>query len=219
MIQFCKLSNLYIINGQMGRHTHNAKYTCKDKSVIDYFLCSPPLFNIMYGFDVLEFSSLYSDAHCPISFALRTHCSNLNEFRNGSNSDKTTIKLWNPKKSNCFNDNFNMTEMSDIDSKLSSMKIKTCLQQSEMDDIVMRINQVFEHCAGESFGHVTQGRKTQDTDMIKKPWFKDNCHRARNQYHNARRRYNVNNSEHNKHILKQASKFYKSTINLSIKKK
>ena len=209
MIQFCKLSNLYIINGRMGRHTHNAK----DKSVIDYYFCSPPLFNIMYGFDVLEFSSLYSDAHCPISFALRTHRSNLNEVRDGSNSDKTTIRLWNPKKSNCFNDNFNMAEISDINSKLSSMKIKTCLQQSEMDDIVMRINQVFQNCAEESFGHAKQGRKTQDTDMTKKPWFKDNCHRARNQYHNARRRYNINNSEHSKQILKQAKNECQAPLN------
>ena len=43
------------------------------------------------------------------------------------------------------------------------------------------------------------------------------CCRARNQYHNARRGYNNNKSENNKHILKQASKYYKSTMNLSIK--
>ena len=143
------------------------KYICKDKSVIDYFLYTPPFFKSMYDFDVLEFTSLYSDVHSPISFALRTHRFNLNEVRDGSNSDKTTIRLWNPEKSNCFNDNFSITEISNIDSKLSSMKNKTCLQQSEMGDIVMRINQVFENCAEELFGHFKQGRKTQDKDITK----------------------------------------------------
>ena len=85
MTEFCRLSNLCILNGRIGRHTHNAKYTCKDKSVVDYFLCSPSLFDLLYDFCVLEFSSLYSDAHCPISLTLRTQDLNVDEISNASN--------------------------------------------------------------------------------------------------------------------------------------
>ena len=171
---------------------------------------------MLYDFCVLEFSSLYSDAHCPISLTLRTQDLNLDEISNASNCNHR-IRLWNPEKSNRFQQQFNMDKIFEIDSKLSLLINRGSLQQSEMDDIVMQIGQAFEKCAEESFGHVGQEKIKQDMNMTKKPWFKENCFRARNQYHNARRRYNNNKSENNKHILKQASKYYKSTMNFSIK--
>ena len=217
MIDFCRISNLCIINGRIGQYTHNTKYTCKDRSVIDYFLCTPSLFDLMSDFCVLEFSSLYSDAHCPISLAFKAQNLNLSvndvTTRSGCN-----IRLWNHEKGHCFQDNFNINKLQEIDSKLSLLISKGSLQQSEMDDIVLQIGQAFEKCAEASFGHIKQVNNKSKTGTIKKPWFKEDCHRARNLYHNARRRYNTNRSEQNKLFLRQASKFYKSTMNLNIKK-
>ena len=75
MIDFCKLSNLCILNGRIGQYMYNSKYTCKDKSVVDYCPCSAPLFSKIEHLHVLEFSSLYSDAHCPVSLTLKA-CKN-----------------------------------------------------------------------------------------------------------------------------------------------
>ena len=92
-------------------------------------------------------------------------------------------------------------------------------QQSDLDDIVIQIGQTFEKCAQKSFGYIKHGPKNHvtSTNNIGRPWFKDNCLRARNQYHKARRRYNVNKTEQNKQMLKHYSKYYKNTMNLSIK--
>ena len=218
MVEFCRLSNLSILNGRIGRNTQNAKYTCKDKSVIDYFLCSPTLFSLLHDFCILEFSNLFSDAHCPIALTLRIQSQNLNEKEFVSN-DIRNIKLWNPDKSSCFIEHYNTEKMSEIDSQISLLLEKGSPLQSEVDEIVTQIGQTFEKCAEESFGYSKQGqtKPTNNKNNVKKPWFKENCFRARNQYHKARRRYNINKSEHNKQILKQTSKYYKSTMNLSIK--
>ena len=84
MTEFCRLINFFFFN---GRHTHNAKYTCKDKSVIDYFLCSPSWFDWSNDLCVLEF--------------------NLGEISSASNFSHS-VRLWNPGKSNCFQEHFNI---------------------------------------------------------------------------------------------------------------
>ena len=81
----------------------------------------------------------------------------------------------------------------------------------------MQINSLFEKCAEKSFGHIKEVTKPACTNITNKPCFRENCHRARNKYHNARRFYNINRTEQNKQRLKQCSKLYKSTINSSVK--
>lgn len=66
----------------------------------------------------------------------------------------------------------------------------------------------------------TFGLKTSKSSKANnryKPWFDKTCTKARNRYHNARRRYNINKNEYNKKQLKCISKEYKTTINESIK--
>ena len=215
MIRFCKYNDLYILNGRVGRSMHNAKYTCKDSSVIDYFLCSSSLFHVLCDLEVLDFSSLYSDAHCPISLTLQ-RCL-LPSNTEIPTANKTKIRLWNHDKSNRFLENLDRSELIKIESKLSSMKGETELQQHDVDRVIMQINSLFEKCAEKSFGHIKEVTKPACTNITNKPWFRDKCHTARNHYHNARRLYNINRTEHNKQRLKQCSKLYKSTINSSVK--
>ena len=100
MTEFCRLSNLSIVNGRIGRNTQNAKYTCKNKSVIDYFICSPTLFKLMRDFSILEFSNLYSDVHCPISLNLQIR--HLNYDKESLSNAGLNTKLWNPDKGRKF---------------------------------------------------------------------------------------------------------------------
>ena len=70
MLYFCRNSNLFTLNGRVGDVEHNAKFTCKDKSTVDYFLSTSFLLDSLNIFVVLDFCSLLSDAHCPISINL-----------------------------------------------------------------------------------------------------------------------------------------------------
>ena len=86
-------------------------------------------------------------------------------------TNKTKIRLWNPEKSNSFIENIDMSELFRIDSKLSSLITKIDFQQHELDNIIMKINQVFEKCAETSFGHTKETSKTKDTNMTKNHGF------------------------------------------------
>ena len=104
------------------------------------------------------------------------------------------IRLWNHEKGHCFQDNFNINKLQEIDSKLLLLLSRGSLQQG---DIVLQIGQAFEKCAEASFEHIKQVNNKSKTGTTKKPWFKEDFHRARNLYHNAWRRYNTNKSEQN----------------------
>jgi hypothetical protein len=54
----------------MGNDRLIGSPTCKDVSLIDYVISSPMCLSMFSSFDVLEFSSLYSDVHCPVTFTL-----------------------------------------------------------------------------------------------------------------------------------------------------
>ena len=71
LLEFCKFNNIFILNGRLGSDYYLPKLTCKNKSTVDYVLSSPFLFEFLEDFSVHDFSSIFSDAHCPVSFALR----------------------------------------------------------------------------------------------------------------------------------------------------
>lgn len=217
MIELCKMANLYILNGRIGQSIQNSKYTCKDKSVIDYFLSSACLFNVIKDFRILNFSNLYSDAHCPVSVSLHTQGWCNDDIREELNLNVNTTKLWNPEKSTIFLENFDRLQISDIELRLSSLSNNESLCQADVDNIVTDIGKLFESCAAESFGQVRPERNIR-VDNSGKPWFNRDCRQMRNQYHYARRVYSINKTEHNKQFLKQVSKSYKDTMHLSIRR-
>ena len=72
IIDFCANNNLYIANSRVGNDKGVGAFTCKRRSTVDYVLSSRELFNILTGFDVLDFCALFSDVHNPISFCIFT---------------------------------------------------------------------------------------------------------------------------------------------------
>ena len=134
---------------------------------------------------ILEFSHLYSDAHCPVSLTLNA-CNKSPEIRSESQHLQDNIRLWNAEKVKYFQDNFNLHDLTEIEAKLSFIANRGTVQQYELDEIANQIGIVFEKCAEKSFGRIKTGTKKKPTDFTKKPWFDENCHRARNEYHSVR---------------------------------
>ena len=65
-IEFCRNNNLFIVNGRIGEN----KLTCKDSSTVDYVVCNAFLFKLFKGYIIHDYSNLYSDVHCPITFEI-----------------------------------------------------------------------------------------------------------------------------------------------------
>ena len=65
-LQFCRQNSLFIFNGRINGDL-DGKFTCRNSSVVDYFIGSTDLMNYVLSFNVGEFSSLFSDVHCHLS--------------------------------------------------------------------------------------------------------------------------------------------------------
>ena len=213
MLDFCKNTNLFITNGRLGKTENSRRVTCKDRSTVDYYLCTSDMFSSLHELKIHEFNSLYSDAHSPLSIIFKTN-NNDNNYENKdehiSRKQGEKIKLWDSDKSNLFSNNLNMELVSDVDQKLLHLLNGNTITQSDIDEIVGEIGAIFEENAKNSFGYLrpTNNKKSK----FSKPWFNFNCRKARNIYHVARKLYNKNKTEINRLRLKQVSKEYKSTL-------
>ena len=94
-------NDLFIINGRLGQDYINPKFTCKDCSTIDYFICSPNMTQYMLVFNVLEFSPLFSDSHCEIELKMDVQYYD-NVLKITENNIKTEkVISWNRPFSHC----------------------------------------------------------------------------------------------------------------------
>ena len=68
-LELCRNHNLFILNGRVSGDTKGL-FTCRQSSVVDYCMCSHDLLCHIISLTVLEFSSLYTDVHSPLSLYL-----------------------------------------------------------------------------------------------------------------------------------------------------
>ena len=64
LIQFCQNNNAYIGNGRLGKDRYIGKKTCKDSTLVDYFILSSSLIKHIKEFEVKDFDPMFSDIHC-----------------------------------------------------------------------------------------------------------------------------------------------------------
>ena len=95
---------LFNVNGRLNRSKFPPKTTCKDKNTIDYFILTAYNFNSLHSFEVLDFKSLFSDSHCPVSLEIVLCLSEITRVRtNRKGSNTQEARLWiDGKKDECF---------------------------------------------------------------------------------------------------------------------
>ena len=49
---------MFIVNGRMGKDAQVGRPTCKNVSVVDYFICTPRLFSTIVNWNILILCSL-----------------------------------------------------------------------------------------------------------------------------------------------------------------
>ena len=200
---------MFIINGRLGQDSINPKFTCKDCSTIDYFICSPNMTQYMLVFNVLEFSPLFSDSQCGIELKIDVQYSD-NVLKMTENNIKTEkVISWNCDKASSFEKNCDNDRLQSINQALKSMRCKH-IQKSDIDSIVNDMENMFESACIKTFG--TRKAKSHKYKKPNEPWFSFECRNARNSYHKARKLYNIHKTEYYKTLLKTVSKTYKNTV-------
>ena len=68
LLVFCKCNNMFICNGRVDQDKGHGQLTSKNASVVDYVICcSTDFLKFVQDFSVLDFSTLFSDIHTPLS--------------------------------------------------------------------------------------------------------------------------------------------------------
>ena len=66
LLEICKNNDLSILNGRVNGDK-DGMFTCRRCSVVDYFICTYSFLCNVEHLQVLDFSTLYSDVHSPLS--------------------------------------------------------------------------------------------------------------------------------------------------------
>ena len=90
LLDFCKGNNIFILNGRL-ESDRDGKFTCRRSSVVDYCLTNVYFLKFLVNLEVMEFSSLYSDVHSPLSIKLM--CRFIPEKNAVNTSESKTVRI------------------------------------------------------------------------------------------------------------------------------
>ena len=190
LIEMCKLHELCIINGRMGKDKGIGSFTCDDKSLIDYALCTPDLLSKLTDFQVDKFDPLLSDKHNPINVYLNlakplyskstakyTHISNENII------DKQHVKSkWDNQKADDFQNNFEMDKIHNISIELSSVNPREATVDT-ISSISDNLRDILIHPAKVTEMHKQVPSYTErKIQKPNKPWFNSLCRESKNNF-------------------------------------
>ena len=153
LIELCKISDLKIVNGRVGRDKHIGNYTCytsRGKSTIDYALVSMDIFSAIDDFYIDVLDKCMSDVHCPICLTISCNktVSNENEYTRADNSDYITKKdvkcRWKANLRDDYTSAFNIDNIQRVNSILTETLTKMAsTTQNIIDDLYVNFKDIF----------------------------------------------------------------------------
>ena len=150
LIECCHDTGMCIVNGRYGESS--SKCTTINDTTIDYFLCTPDTFDIIYAMSVHTYNPCLSDVHVPIDITLKCHDDatyltkeNNTEFiasmTNRTKQNKSKVRSWDHTKSKEFIDNLDKTSIRQINDKLDTFQPEDKLTQ--IDHVMTVVSDLF----------------------------------------------------------------------------
>lgn len=219
LLTFCRNNNMFILNGRV-KGDRQGLFTCRQSSVVDYFICTHDLLCNIDSLYVLDFSSLYSDVHSPVCLNFMTNLSKSNGDTNSynkSNSGIKKFKKWNFEKNNDYVESIDLDKIQQLEHELSHLNIDN-LNQNSIDNLVSEVNTILTDSAEKVFGSylVNDDRNREKLKRENKPWFNQECWLKRKAYRIAKRRYKIRKGVEDRDIMKSSEKKYKKEMNKAI---
>ena len=106
----------------MGNDNNIDRFTCRNASVVDYCITSHEFLKLLFDFDILESSKLFSDVHAPLQMLLSVNLNNNDGNSNTvrkTNHSKAKIKSWENEKVTDFQENIDEEKLHTFEQKLS----------------------------------------------------------------------------------------------------
>ena len=220
LLDMCKGNNLFILNGRVTGDKEGI-FTCKQSSVVDYFICTYDLLKYVNNMHVLDFSALYSDVHCPVELSLVFEnnpelC--INETRGEENTcEIKKIKKWDSEKEKDYLDTINRNKVDNIVRELDMLN-SSVLSQESINKLVESATTIMLKSAEEVFGVYTcKNNQRKHVKKEDKPWFDKKCKETRKCYRVAKRRYRFTKSNSKREEMKRKEREYKRQMDTSIR--
>ena len=125
LLELCKYNNIFILNGRLRTDKTLPKTTCKNRSTIDYFISAVYNFPLIHSFDVFEFESLYSDAHCAVMLSINILPNSIKIGPQQVYDPNPKPRLWDDRKGALFVENLNENELQNIKASLATLTPQT----------------------------------------------------------------------------------------------
>ena len=190
LIELCKMSDLKIANGRMGKDRGIGNYTChttNGKSTIDFAILSMELFPYVDDFYVDILDKCMSDVHCPICLVMickpTVSIKNDNCMHTDSKyeMDKRITCKWKPELDNQYLSSFNMRNIQKFQQQLAAIiSYMSHATQKLIDHLYTNMKSIFIEPAS-STGiyreHTNNSRnvRNQSRQHGKKVWFNREC--------------------------------------------
>ena len=134
LLDFGKSNNLYILNGRTSRDHGVGALTCKNRSTVDYFLCSSNIFSMISDFYVHDFCETLSDVHSPVYLELR--CCKTNHENDTETIDEAHINTWNHGKAGEFIGNFDVSSLNTLNINTIQLSMSNSINQNDIDEFI-----------------------------------------------------------------------------------
>ena len=204
LLNFCKISNVQIINGRLGKDAKLGKVTTRNFSVIDYTITTPNLFEELKDFDVLEFNPILSDVHCPLTFSLLTK---LKEPKHQKVTQNTPKIRWDGSKNLEFLNNIDDQEVEILNRLLDNFIPSADSNDQEIENFVKITNDILNKAKQKTF---VPKKPFSQKFAYKKSWYD-------RELTTAKKRFNTVRKNKNKNATRIVSKHYKSLLKSKFK--
>ncbi|VDI16015.1 Hypothetical predicted protein [Mytilus galloprovincialis] len=159
LLDMCKNNNLFILNGRVNGDKEGM-FTCRQSSVVDYFICTYPLLYCINEMLVHDFSSLYSDVHSPLSLTMlfKQTCAIDKNINVETCADQNVKKInkWDTEKENEFVESIDRNKLSELESELNMLET-SILAKENIDKVVEQVNAIILESAEKVLGSHYKG--------------------------------------------------------------
>ncbi|CAG2247285.1 unnamed protein product [Mytilus edulis] len=173
LLEMCKNNNIIILNGRVNGDKEG-KFTCRQASVVDYFICTYDFLCFVVNMYVQDFSKLFSDVHSPLILSLNFEDGIEEDVHIAENSVENArevkrVQKWDVEKKNDFVEFIDKDKISDLVAELESVD-SNHLSQGKINEVVEKINSILldaaENVLDSSNPTATKAKKTPIEDDI-----------------------------------------------------
>jgi len=181
LLEFCKSTGLYIVNGRIGKDSTMGSLTCLTRcgdgkvggSTVDYLLVNERLFHKLSAFEVLD--TMIKSDHLPLIFTCRTVDARKDNRRNSLQTESMGTNVY--RKVN-WSENTELF-MEKINSEYTHswiMEINRMIDCWDLPGAVSALHEIMLYCCSHLIFEPKQHGTTKTTY---KPWFNKDCRLAK----------------------------------------